>query len=133
MRGHPKTRHINTDDPNTTNGLGQQLQGHARSRGYAQIRHNNRIVERRISEVFNRLPDIFKKFTGHKRFGIEGHVADASPGAIKMRREGQSVNAARRAGKNGRGSAHAQANPQGTKGRTHALRLIMRAARIIFA
>ena len=64
-----------------------------------------------------------------QRLRIERHVADGAPCAVEMRREGQPVHAAGRAGQDGRRAPHPQADPQRAEGGAHGLRLVVRATR----
>ena len=62
---------------------------------------------------------------------LNGHIADRATRAVEMRGEGQPIDAAGRSRKHRGGAAHAQADAERAEGRTHALRLIVRADRII--
>ena len=98
---------------------------------HAQIDDDDGVVERRVGELEHRFADVLEQLAGDQRLGIERHVADGAARAVEMRREGQSIDAAGRAGQHRRGAAHAQPDAQRAERRTHALRLIVRAGRIV--
>jgi hypothetical protein len=79
----------------------------------------------------DRIADILEQLAGDQRLGVERHVADRAARAVEMRREGQAVDAAGRTRQDRGGAAHAQPDAQRAEGRAHALRLVVRAARIV--
>ena len=131
MRRHAESGHVDADDAHAVDLLRQQLQGHPGGGRHAQVDDDDGVVERRVGELVYRFADVLEQLAGHQRFGIEGHVADGAPRAVEMRREGQSVHAACRTRQHGRRAAHSQSHAQRAECRTHALRLIVRAGRIV--
>ena len=129
--GNAEARHIDADDAHPVDLLRQQLQRHAGSRGNAEIGDDDGVVVLGLGEVEHRLADVLEQLARHQSLGIEGHVANAAARAIEVRGEGQAIDAAGRARKDRRGAAHAQANAQRSESGAHALRLVMRAQRII--
>ena len=126
VRGHAKARHINADDSHAVDVFGQQLQGHAARSGHTQIDDDNGVVLCRVRLVVNRFADVLEQLARDQRLGIKRHVAHAAPRAVEMRGECKAVHAAGRARQNGGSAAHAQAYTQCTKGRAHALWLVVR-------
>ncbi len=131
VRRHTKSRHVDADDAHTIDFFGQDLQWHTTGCWYTQIDDDDGVIQIRIGFFMDRVANVFEQLACHEGFRIKRHIAHASACAIKMRSEGQSINAASRARENGRRTTHAQANTQGTKRRAHALRLIMRAFWIV--
>ena len=131
MGGHAETGHIDADHPHAVDLVGQQLQRHARGGGHAQIGDDDRIVERGIGQIVNRLADILEQLAGDERFGRKRHIADAAPRTVEVRSEGQAIDAAGRARQHRGRAAHAQADAQGPERRAHRLRLVMRTLGII--
>ena len=131
MGRHAKTRHVDADDANAVDFLRQEPQRHAGSRRHAEVRDHDRVVMLGVRELEHGFADVLEQLAGHKRFGIERHIAHGALGAVEMRREGQAVNAAGGARKDGRRPAHAKADAQRAERRAHALRLIVRPLRII--
>ena len=112
MGRHAEARHIDADDADAVDFLGQQLQRHARRGGHAKIGDDHRVVKLGIGHLEDRLADVLEQLAGDQGFGIERHIADGAARAVEMRGEGQAIDAAGRAGQDGRGAAHAQPNPQ---------------------
>ena len=131
MGRHAKARHVDADDAHTVDRIGQQLQRHTRSGRHAQIGHHDRVVFFRVGHVVHSVADILEQLAGNQCFRIERHIAHRAPRSVEVRREGEAINAAGRAGQDGGGAAHAQANAQRTEGRAHGLRLVVRALGII--
>jgi len=126
-----EARHVDPDDPHPVDLVGQKPERHARGGRHAQVRHHDRVVAIGIGQVMDRGADILEQLAGHQRFGIERHVADRAPRAVEMRHEGQPVDAAGRAGQHRRHPFHPKAHAQAAEGRAHALRLVVRALRVI--
>ena len=131
MGRHTKTRHVDADNAHAVDDIGDQLQWHARRGRHAQVGNHNSIVKRRISHLVNGLANVLEQLAGDECFRTERHIADRAPRAIKVRSEGQTIDAARRARQDCCGPPHAQPDAQRTKGRAHRLRLVMRAFGVI--
>ena len=128
---HAEARHIDADDADAVDLFRQQSQRNARCSRHAEIGDDNGVVVFRLCELEDGLANILEQLAGDQRLRVERHIADGASRAIEMRGEGQSIDAARRAGEDRGGTPHPKANPQRTKGRAHALRLVMRALRIV--
>ena len=131
MRRNAETGHVDADDADAVDVLAQQMQRHTARGRHAEIGDDNRVVIGRIGEALDRLLDVFEQFAGDERFGAERHVTDRPFCAVEVRGEGQPVNAACRAREHRRRAPHAQAHAQRAESRTHRLRLVMRALRIV--
>ena len=123
--------HVDADDANAVDLLGQEPERHAGRGRYAEVRDDDGVVLLRIGELEDRLADILEQLAGDERLGVERHVAYRATRAIEVRREGEAVHAARGARQDGRGPPHPQPDAQRTECRAHALRLIVRAGRIV--
>ena len=131
MRGHAKTGHVDADHAHAVDGRRQQLQRHTAGGGHAQVDDDDGVEFGRVSLRMHGFADVFKQLAGDQRLGVEGHVAHAAASAVKMRGEGQAVDAAGRAGKDSGGAPHAQTHAQRAEGRAHALRLVVRAFGVV--
>ncbi len=131
MRRHAEARNVDPDDPHPVDLAGQEPQRHAGGGRDAEIDDHHRVVERRIGGLAHRVADVLEQLAGDERLGVERHVADGPPRAVEMRGEGQPVDAAGRARQDRGGAAHPQAHPQRPEGRAHALRLVVRAGRVV--
>ena len=131
MRRNTKAGDVNADDAHTVDLARQKAERHAGRGGNAEVDHHDRVDFFWIGQVMDGLADILEQLSGDQRFRIERHIANRAARAIKMRNEGQAIDAAGRTGQDGRGAAHAQADAQRTEGRAHALRLVVRTGGII--
>ena len=131
VRRHAEARNIYADDAHAINLLGQEPQGNPGSCRHAEIDDDDGVVFFGIGKLEDGLANVFEKLARHQCFRIERHISDRAAGAVKMRGESQSIDAAGRAGENCRRATHAKANAQGAESRTHALRLIVRTRWIV--
>ena len=131
MRRHAESGNVDADDPDPVDLLRQELQGHPGRGRHAQVDDDDGVVERRVGEFVHRLADVLEQLAGDQRFGIERHIAYGAARPVEMRRESQAIHAARRPRQHRRRAAHSQADAQRAERRTHALRLIVRAGRIV--
>jgi hypothetical protein len=131
MGRHAETRHVDANDAHAVDLLREQIERHAGGSRHAQIDHHHGVVIGGFGGLENRVADILEKLAFDERFRIERHVADGAAGAVKMRREGQPINAAGGARENGGDALHPQAHAQRAEGRAHRLRLVVRPARVI--
>ena len=95
MRRHAEARHVDADDANAVDLLGQKPQRHARSGGHAKIHDDDRVVLGGIGKLEDRFADVLEELSGHQRFGIERNVAHRPLRAIKMRSKRQPIDATR--------------------------------------
>ena len=128
---HAEARHVDADDPHAVDLLGQEPQRHAGGGRHAQVDDDDRVVAVGIGERDDSLADVLEQLAGDQRLGIERHVADRPLRAVEVRGEGEAVDAAGRAAEHARGAAHAKPDAQRAEGRAHALRLVVRAQRIV--
>ena len=128
---HAEARNINSNNPDPVDRLWKKSQRYPGGRGHAEVGHHDGIVERRIGRALHRLLDVFKELARDQRFRVKGHVAYGAPRAIKMRGEGEAINAAGGPGKNGGRAPHAKPDPQRAEGWAHALRLIVGPFRVV--
>ena len=131
MGRHAEAGNVDADDAYAVDLLGQEAQRNARRGRHAEIDDDDRVVLVRVGELEDRVADVLEELAGDQRFGIERHVADGALGPVKVRREGQAVDAAGRAAEHARRPAHAKPDPQRAEGRAHALRLVVRADGIV--
>ena len=131
VRRHAETGHVDADDAHAVDFLGQQVERHAGSGRHAQVDDDDRVVLGRVGELVDGVTDVLEQLAGDQRLRVERDVADAALGAVEVRGEGKTVNAAGRARQDGRRTAHAQADAQRAEGRAHRLRLVVRAAGVI--
>ncbi len=122
---------VDADDPDAVDLLRQQAERHAGCRRDAQVDDDDGVVERGVGQLEDGLADVLEQLAGDQQFRVERHVADGPLRPVEMRREGQAVDAARRAGQDGRGAPHPQADPERAERRAHALRLVVRSHRVI--
>ena len=131
MSRDAEPRNIDANDAHAIDLFGQEPQRHARGSRHAKIDDDDRVVLVGIGKLEDRVADILEQLAGDECLRIERHIADRAFGAVEVRGEGQSVDAACRAAKDGRGSPHPKANAQRAEGRAHALRLVVRADGIV--
>ena len=84
MGRHTESWNIYANDSHTVNFFGQQLQWHTAGRGNAEVNDDNRVKFFWIGLGMDRIPNIFKKFSGNKGLRIKGHIAHAATGAVKV-------------------------------------------------
>ena len=84
MRWHAKAWYINANDAHPVDVFGQQLQRDATGSGYAQINDDDGVVVGWVGLVVDRLADVFKQLAGYQAFRVEGDIADAALGTVKM-------------------------------------------------
>ena len=131
VRRDAEPRHVDADDAHAVDRLRKQPQRHAGCRRHAEIRHDDRVVMLGIGELVDRLADVLEQLAGDQRLGVERHVAHRTARTVEVRGECQAVDAAGRARQHRRGALHTQADAQRAERRAHALRLVVRALRII--
>ena len=112
MGRHAEAWHVDADDTHAVDFVRQQVERHARCGRHAEIGDDDGVVKRGIGELEHGFADILKQLAGDQRLRIEGDVTHGPPRAVKVRGEGQPIDAARRTGQDRRGAAHAQADPQ---------------------
>ena len=111
--------------------LGSRRKRHAGGGRHAQVDDDDGVVFVGIGELEHRLANVLEQLAGDQRLRVERDVSDGAPRAVEMRGEGQAVDAAGGARQDGRRAAHAQADAQRAERRAHALRLVVRAGRIV--
>ena len=131
VRGDAETGNVDANDAHAVDLFRQEAQRHARSGRHAKIDDDDRVVLVRIGKLEDRVADILEQLAGDESLRIERHIADRAFRAVEVRGEGQAVDAACRAAKDGRGSPHPKADAQRTESGAHALRLVVRADRIV--
>ena len=131
MGGYAEPGNVDANDAHAIDVFRQEAQRHARSGRHAKIDDDDRVVLVRIGKLEDRIADILEQLAGDECLRIERHISDRAFRAVEMRGESQAVDAACRAAKDGRGSPHPEADPQRAERRAHALRLVVRADRIV--
>ena len=96
MGWHAETGHINPDDADAVDFLGQQLQRNARCGRHAEVGNDYGIIKLWVCDLKNRVTNILEQLASDERFGIKRHITNRPPRAVEMRSEGQPVNAAGR-------------------------------------
>ena len=129
--GDAEPGNVDANDAHAIDLFRQEAQRHARGGRHAKIDDDDRIVLVRIGKLEDSVADILEQLAGDEGFRIERHIADRAFRAVEVRGEGQAVDAACRAAKDGRSSPHPQADAQRAERRAHALRLVVRAGRIV--
>jgi hypothetical protein len=71
MRRHAEARDVDADDANAVDLLRQDLERHARRRGDAQVRDDDRVVERRVGQLVHGVPDVLEQLAGDQRLRVE--------------------------------------------------------------
>src|SRR5690606_36220443 len=84
-----------------------------------------------VGELRDRLAYVLVELARDERLRVERHVADRAPRAVEMRRDSEAVNAAGRAREHRGRAPHAQSHAQRAERGAHALRLVVRARRVV--
>ena len=111
--------------------LGRSCSGTPEAVGTHRLVTIDRVVERGVGELEDRVADVLEQLAGDQRLGVERDVADGPPRAVEMGGEGQAVDAAGAAREHRRRAPHPQADAQRAERRAHALRLVVRSLRIV--
>ncbi len=128
---HAETGDVDPDDAHPVDFLRQEPQRNARRCRDAEVHDDDGVVFVRVGELEDRVPDILEELARDERLRIERHITDRALRPVKVRGEGQAVDATGRAAEDARGPAHAQSHAQRAEGGAHALRLIVRTDRIV--
>ena len=133
MRRDAKTEDVDADDPHPADLFRQQVERNAGGGRHTQVDHDNAVVGVGLGGFEDRPTDVLEHLALHQGLGIERDIADRPACPVKVRGEGQPIDAARRAAQDRRGAPHPQPDAQRTKGRAHRLRLVVRPARVVVA
>ena len=131
MGRHAEARHVDPDDADAVDLLGQPVQRHAGRGRHAEIDHHDRVQIGRLGQRIHGVADVFVELATDQRLGVERHVADRPTRAVEMRRERQPIDAAGGPAQDRRDPAHPQPHPQRPERRAHRLRLVVRPLRIV--
>jgi hypothetical protein len=67
-----EARHVDADDADAVDLLGQQLQRHAGGGRDAEVGHDDGVVELGVGELEDGLADVLEQLAGDQRLGVEG-------------------------------------------------------------
>jgi len=84
VRRHTEPRHIDPDDPDAVDLLREELQRNTGRCRHAQVRHDDRVVLRRIGECVNSVANVLEQLARDERFGVERDVPDRASRAVEV-------------------------------------------------
>ena len=84
VRWHTKTRYINTDNANSVDIFGQQLQRHTTRSRHAQVDDHYGVIFFWIRFVVDRLTNVFKQLTCDQRLRVKRYIPHATFSTVKV-------------------------------------------------